>query len=227
MIGCALSHLKVWKDIVSAENKHNNKRWHLVLEDDVVITKTTMNYLQEIENIVPMLENETIINLACPYIFCKHPTEGVGDSKLIKTQLMSVFTSAYLVTTDMAKALLRKYDRVIWHIDQMITFSGVGNIYVTSQSIVKHKGLLPEASLNVSHNSVMPILDWVFQKVGLNSYRHMLASTVFCLFLVYTISVYHLILVILLLGNVVWCKSFVLYMYIGLELLVYIIQLFI
>ena len=204
MVGCALSHMKTWEMIASTKSG----KWHLVIEDDVTITKRTIDFLNKLKkDVIDGLGDKVIINLACPFDFCKSPFKKEKE-ELLRTPFFSVFASAYLITTEMARALVDRYKKVYWHVDEMMAFSGIGEFYVTPYSIVEHNGLRPEMSHNLDRNMFMPLFDWNLKYMGWNKLRHIMASTVFSLNMKYSISVYHLVFGLLLLLNMFFLESF-------------------
>ena len=52
-LGCALSHINLWKDFYESENKDKDKKYLLVLEDDVIINKNIYNDIGELSAYFP------------------------------------------------------------------------------------------------------------------------------------------------------------------------------
>ena len=231
MIGNAMSHIAIWKEIMVSES---SDKWHLILEDDAEFTDETINFLNKLSNTSIINENDIIINLACPGIFCRigpsvivntFPDNKKNDTLLVKPMYPSS-TAAYLITKNTAKKL---YDYFIKNkIDGFgdmqiaLNFSEIGiNYYATRNKVIN----LSSDSINSTTGSgykPLFLLNKIL-KYFLGSQVTWLEYPRFAFNLTVPITGYVFIFLILLALNLVFFGSILIYIYLLLELTITII----
>ena len=158
MIGCALSHLYVWKQIASSE-----KEYSIVFEDDVIFTK---NFKSGFENYLKNVPEDFDI-LALGYLDASHPVLYLTHSILnqfkynvmkdvngyIIQPQMFLQAHAYIVSKKGAKRLIELMDGYIYqHIDYTINSFYLKDqlqVYAVKDRIAFQTSTLSESS-NVS-----------------------------------------------------------------------------
>ncbi len=229
-IGTALSHSNLWKLI-----KNSNSNYALILEDDAILNKNTINIIKELQ-----------INLNkqdCPYkdfdiisLFCGgcvfHPDilynklfnknfgyDLIPGIKIIKRKSLSS-TVAYIVSKKGVNALLthiKKIDKAID--DQMKDIAKNDNInyYTTLPNAVDHD--FGESTIHSLSNrsiflNILNFFNLQMVTYGLSlpliTIRH------------YTVNFYTCILLIVMMLNILFIKNKILMVLILVELLLYI-----
>ena len=118
MVGCGLSHIKLWQKIVN-----ENIELSLILEDDFVFYDDFNNLLLNIPN------NYDMIHLSS-CIFHNKYLKLYNINDYFYKQLFIVQTLSYIITLDGAKKLLKYINKVSYHIDVDISFkSNYSDLY--------------------------------------------------------------------------------------------------
>lgn len=192
MIGCALSHVRTWKEI----SKLPSNRWHLVLEDDALFLDKSIDMFLDLEqhliqkNILSC--DLAIINVA-PNLLAQNKNNGLRIFT-IKSPIFNYSTASYLLTTKTARYLLRYFSIAHYHIDICIFHSPKTRwfVYKTNINLVDNMGLSPELSNNMSLTTVTPLFDRC--AILFPSVRFVMRTTLFAILTHYEITVSHLIL---------------------------------
>lgn len=180
MIGCALSHIGIWRHIVK-----NNLTNVLVLEDDAYPVDNFNALLKEYWKQVPkgwdMLylgclgtcEKNEIVNTLYAIRTGKKNKKIYKDGKLMKNVYKPAgpfATHAYMISNKGAKKLLNHdaFKKISYHIDSVIANNIVGddfNIYAVDPMLVYQKCTADYSDVQTSSH---PIIDTVASKLKTN-----------------------------------------------------------
>lgn len=120
MIGCGLSHIKLWQKIVN-----ENIELSLILEDDFIFHDDFKNKLDNILLNIPNNNYHLIYLSSC--IFQNKYLKLYDINDYFYKQLFIVQTLSYIITLDGAKKLLKYINKVSYHIDLDICFKSILN----------------------------------------------------------------------------------------------------
>lgn len=99
-IGCALSHLKTYREILCRDLPRA-----LILEDDVILSAEVPDVLSALEDLLP--QEDPIICLLSPAVFRPSPAlADLGGDHALRQFQSGYFTSSYIVTQAAAAWLL-------------------------------------------------------------------------------------------------------------------------
>lgn len=141
MIGCWLSHLKIWKKVVDEDIPYA-----VILEDDAIIPNNYSEKINRLINFVP--ENADIVLLGCLMgcrddpnlnlmekmitMFYKPRDYSVVNQEIIVPQMFTG-TFAYLITNRGAKKCLKELGKVSYHIDNIMSKNKELNLYAVKK----------------------------------------------------------------------------------------------
>lgn len=144
MIGCGLSHIKIYEDIIN--NNYNNV---LILEDDVYFVD---NFHHILNNAVKEIPNDyDILYLGSigssskeTYYDYNYFLKLLNNKNKIKNNYKNIFcpefplgTHAYIISNKGCKNILNTIPKVNFHIDWQISLNNKNlNIYATNEKIV-------------------------------------------------------------------------------------------
>jgi len=132
-IGCALTHKKIWEQIINLENKNT-----LIFEDDVIIPK---NFLKKFNSYSKQIPNDwDIIFLGGVRIFGKQITKNIIKAVSTPDNIMSnCGLYAYIVNKNSAQKLINKCNPINNYIDiQINRHYNTLNAYYIQPNIIKH-----------------------------------------------------------------------------------------
>lgn len=132
-IGCALTHKKIWGQIINLENKNT-----LIFEDDVIIPK---NFLKKFNSYSKQIPNDwDIIFLGGVRIFGKQITKNIIKAVSTPDNIMSnCGLYAYIVNKNSAQKLINKCNPINNYIDiQINRHYNTLNAYYIQPNIIKH-----------------------------------------------------------------------------------------
>lgn len=226
IIGCSMSHLSLWKQIAKSPDK-----WHLILEDDGELTDETINFFNDLANSSLINDDDIIISLTCNSI-CEGPsinipvkseTDNAMNNLLVKPMFPSGF-AAYLITKNTAKKI---YDfvsknkinyypdlQIIWNISKI----GI-KYYATRDHVVK---LSEDRNNSTLGSKSLPLLYNFLSTIGFSKLAWHLTSPIVALNLSIPINAYVLIFLVLLALNFFILGSVLIYLYLLLELALFI-----
>lgn len=220
MVGCAISHKNLWKRLVSDPNAD----YYIIMEDDAIIDNDFKNIIQEIDSIKDKL-NIDILSLYCgPFknVQCNHITQvyTLSNGIIIGKPIFPLSLIGYIISKQGAKKLLSSIIKINAGIDTEMALKNMFddlNYYSLSKNIIKHNwDMLSEIEVNHDNKS---ILLNILLALGLNDIYWLLNSVILTLFLKYTINLYLIILIFLLILNVLIFKNKFLYIFIILEII--------
>lgn len=102
-IGCALSHVHVYRQIID-----RNLPLALILEDDVIVTHSTVPVLSEIASLVNTRRPEVLLLSPAQSASNGHGERTTTSGHVLAPFASGYFTSSYIVTNWAARALLRE-----------------------------------------------------------------------------------------------------------------------
>jgi GR25 family glycosyltransferase involved in LPS biosynthesis len=225
MIGCTMSHIKLWKQLL--EDKNNDT--YLILEDD--IEDINIEQLNSLFNFI----NETkfdydYINLNCISMFCQNLNKGikVNDKLYLTNKLFSMGAAAYIINKSGAKKLVDMFNKykIIYYNDISVTFKkylSLNNFkqYNTNYNIIiLNEETTVNSTITKTHNSIILVL---LHKLKLYEIEWNLRVSLFTLFRKIQISFYFCILVAILVLNIKKLKIKYLNYFIILELVLLIL----
>lgn len=232
IIGCAMSHIALWKEISESDNK-----WHLVLEDDIEFTDETINFLKKIQNSSIMNEDNIIISLNCTGPLCTGQSvslhfnvndeihniqKNIEKNKLIQPDF-PLGTVAYLITKNTAKKLYDYYieNKINYHIDFQTAWnlSKLGIKYLTTENYVVN---LTDDNNNstIGSGKILYILSNILNSLGLSKFVWYLSVPILTINLSTVINGFILLFILLLLLNFFFIQNILLYIYLLLELVI-------
>jgi len=109
MVGCGMSHIKIWEEIIQ-----NNIEFSLILEDDFIFKENFLNDFNELIKNVP--DNFDLLFLNENILINKYLKIQDINNYLYKP-LFLFHTISYIITLEGAKKLLKKINKVSYHID--------------------------------------------------------------------------------------------------------------
>jgi glycosyl transferase family 25 len=144
MIGCGLSHIKIYEDVIN--NNYNNV---LILEDDIYFADDFHTIFNDALNNLPT--DYDILYIGCFGLSSKEINYDynylfklLSNKKKQNNTFKNIFcpefplgTHAYIISNQGCKKLLEIINKINWHIDWQISFNNKNlNIYVTNKKIV-------------------------------------------------------------------------------------------
>ena len=120
MIGCALSHIKLWEKIVT-----ENIELSLILEDDFILQNDFKNKINNVLLNIPNYDNYMIFLSSC--IFQNKYLKLYDVNDYFYKQSLILQTLSYIITLECAKKLLKYINKVTYHIDIDIWFKSIVN----------------------------------------------------------------------------------------------------
>jgi GR25 family glycosyltransferase involved in LPS biosynthesis len=159
IIGCAQSHITLWKDMVN-----KNESYRIIMEDDAKFdTIELKNILNTIDEYLQDKTDAIIISLMCIGPFCNIGKEMyIGNYKLVNS-IFPLCTTAYIINNAAAKYILKQIDNTVtYHIDFDIARLAIQSnknlkYFVVSPNIVSTMDT--NTSIGTSHNKSL-LLGW-------------------------------------------------------------------
>ena len=140
-IGCYLSHVTIWKDILE-----NNIKQALILEDDANLPKRFNEKLEEKIKFVP--KDYDIILLGCKCLKCK---KMEGYRKVKRFRLLH----SYIITNNCIKKIYNKMFPIKQQIDSEISdLSDLINIYALDINMVNQYNSKSDIQIPLNNNSI-------------------------------------------------------------------------
>ena len=200
MIGCALSHKTLWKQLLSDETTN----YYLICEDDVVLTDKFLKFIIDFDKLKDDIDFD-MINFSCRNIGCGIIKDEIpiNDIKIGKC-LTPLTTTSYLISKKGANKLLKILSKVNYHIDIEIAYTNYFNdfnYYATSEPLVNF--LDDDSTLTVKNNC---LTNKLLKHLNINYYCWLINEPVLVVNLEYSISWLVIFLLLLLLLNIFLIK---------------------
>ena len=189
MIGCAMSHLKIWREFISS-----GEDFICISEDDVTYNKKFPKFLKDIDLIYNKLKFD-YLSLSCSVGISYSFSDNIKLREYIFNKpLFPLTTASYILSKKGAQKLIKYFDKINYHIDFSVAFKDIEYYYLKSPEIlhVKHD---EDSNIIVKNNG---ILNMTLQSLGFKKLNWMLSLTAFTIKLKTSISVYALILMIII-----------------------------
>ena len=192
IIGCALSHLKIWKEFEKSKDK-----LILISEDDVEYNSHFPVFLKNIYKIYDKIRFDILnLNTSVGIFSSFQNSEYIDKYELIKP-IFPLTMASYILSKTGVKRILRIInDKIHYHIDFLIAkenFFYNLNYYALKNINVLNVSYTSDSNLISKNNG---ILNYIIDKCGLEKLNWLLSNNACCLFLKYSISVYTLILIL-------------------------------
>lgn len=215
IIGCALSHLKLWEQLIL----DNSNNYYIILEDDLnYIDKDQINKLLDQINKIQY----DYINLHCEICLshsCDKIEINIDGLKLCKS-IFPLTTAGYIINKEGAQKLVNIIkNNITYHIDFTIALLQHMHkdfkIFHTKPNLVK-----PSTNdSNINGKIVTPTL-FLLDKLNFNKLKWLFSVPVFTINMKYIIPIYFIIIVTLLIifrNN----RYFLIFLYIELLFCIY------
>jgi glycosyl transferase family 25 len=229
IVGCAQSHKEIWKKLV----KDDKANYYLILEDDAIVSKKSVEIIKKLESKITE-HSIDFINLYCVHTACGfakteaknsiHATDlnihrfKIDDYEFGKP-VFPFSTTGYIITKKGAQKLLDDLEKTNYHIDFEISLrrlKGNFNYYTSNKPVIETTG--DETTLGKPNNTIITtILNWL----GLEYYVWGLTIPIFTIKMQYTINLMLLLLVGLLLINHIFIKSKIVVWFVLVELVLF------
>ena len=179
-IGCALSHLLVWKKLIKSKKENC-----VVFEDDIIYNKN-LDIKVEIENALNLVpKNFDILYLGS--VILPLPFDSIKINKKIEKPNIALATHAYIISRRCAKKLLKlMYNKkyIFQHIDlclQYLSYRKFINTFIISPRIIFQTSTNNIESSSNSTNNHPIILQKFLSKFKIDKYvKANYLSTVSC-----------------------------------------------
>ncbi len=218
IIGCAMSHIALWKQLIN-----DTTDYYIILEDDSIIDDNFINTINEINSIKNKL-NFDILSLYCgPNLNCiqYEYVHELSNGNIIGRPLYPLSMASYIINKNGAKKILSLLDKINYHIDFEVAWKSLFydiNYFSLNNNIIKHKWDTKSTIETYNHKS---ILLFILEKLGFHEIYWILNLSAFTLFMKYTINIYLLLIIIILILNMIWFKNTFLYVFTMLEIILY------
>lgn len=221
MIGCALSHIQLWKQLLN----DNTTDKYLILEDD--IGDIDINKLINLLNFIGKNKLEyhmiNLSSIACGGKIIKNKIQ-IGENLYIGKGLMPLGTAGYIINKKGAEKLINNINKhkIKTHIDMQINI--IKNLYdtdftyyVVEPTIVKLNDIDSNQSTLV--NNKKNIMSFILQKINLGRLKWYLNTPIIIIRRKIEIDLYTLLLLLLLIINIKKIKNQYITYFILLELI--------
>lgn len=216
MIGCALSHKNLWKQLLNDENTNA----YVIMEDDA---QFDINFVKSILKIDSYLDKYSIdlINLYCVNIGCGiNKIEFEIDEYKFGKSLFPLTLTGYIITKVGAKKLLDIINKINYHIDFQIANENLTknlNYYVCFPPLVlsDHDN---STINNKSHSVVLSLLN----TIGFKYITWLLNVPIFNIKMIFVINIWLIILLLSLLINNKTINNSIINLIIIIEIILYI-----
>lgn len=215
-IGCALSHIELWRKMI-----RENIEFIIVLEDDVVIDEFFVNVIKLIEHLNSF--SFDFLSLYSENKFGKQKIYHLIDDIFIEKPLFALSMASYIISNKGARRLLNLIPKINFPIDFEIAlkrFFYQVDYYCTSKNITK---LNKKLESTIRHNKDSTIFMNLVRKTENEMLYQKFSVPLFTFFMKYPLTPYLLLLIILLIVNIFYLNSYVLYFLLILELILYFI----
>jgi glycosyl transferase family 25 len=209
MIGCAMSHLTVWREFISSDED-----FICISEDDVTYNKKFPKLLKDVNLIYDKLKFD-YLSLSCSVGISNSFSNEIkiGEYKFNKP-IFPLTTASYILSKKGAQKLIKYFDKINYHIDFSISvnnlFKDVEYYYLKSPDIlyVRHD----DSNIIQKNNGLLNI---TLNNLGLKKINWLISNTVFTIKLKTSISVYALMLMIIIVLCIIkkyYIASFILFL---------------
>lgn len=223
IIGCAMSHLKIWKQLIDDKLVD----YYIIMEDDAIIDdnfKTTISSIQDLID-----EKKISFDLLSLYCYgpfnCKHHKNIITIKNYkIGKPFFPTSTASYIISKPGAKKLISKiYNKIAHHIDLQIAFHSTLNdieYYSLQPNLVKINENNKTSTLGSKSTS---IIFGILKFLNLNTLIWHLNHTSLSINQKIDLNPYLIIMIFILLLDLIFFKSVILAVFIILDLAIYLL----
>jgi GR25 family glycosyltransferase involved in LPS biosynthesis len=213
MIGCALSHKYLWKQLLSDKNTN----YYIIIEDDVIIKDKFKNFIIDLDKIKDKIDFD-VISLSCRNIGCSIIKNEFSINNIhIGKCLIPLSTGGYIISKKGAFNLLKILPTINYHIDTEIAFKNYFydfNYYVTSECLINFVD--GDSTLSLKNNS---LTNKFLKYLNLDFYCWLINEPILVFNLEYTFTILVFLLLLILFFNIIYFESFFITLFIIFELL--------
>lgn len=224
IIGCHLSHLRLWQEIASTYGC-DAKKWFMVLEDDAKINNDFVTNLAGVFNDISRWEDVPIyyeypefVHLSCN-LLCK---VGARVTPYLSTTHAVTTTRAYLISAAGACKLAKKVSTIQYHVDIYLTINQLLNntlrLYTTKNYVANNDAMQSTISYNTFPRILADILNILFTALDANEYHVLYTGSFLTFFQKISVNVLIIPTVIVIAVLIAKGKAFWAAAYIALEL---------
>lgn len=210
IIGCALSHIQLWKQLINSEEKY-----YVIFEDDIEINKDTINVINKLEQYIIEYSID-YLNLNCVNYGCTlYETKFKIDNYEFGKPLMPLQTNAYIVTKVGAGKLLKMIEKINYHLDFQILISKMFydfNYYTSSPPLLK----LTNNETTIGKNRTTLTLK-ILDDLNFKFVSWLFNVPIITINLVYEINILLLIILLLIPLNYYYFQSNIIFLFLILE----------
>lgn len=225
IIGCALSHISIWKSISLLPDIPNNK-FHIILEDDSRFTDKTIEYFESLAK-SPLVTNpetaDLIINFICTGALCtgtNHPANKDFVSPILPFGL-----AGYLITKGAATKLYKYFstNKVSYHIDFVLAhiYDDLDITYMVNSNGILELDQVDNANSTNFSPSPFAITKF-FDFIGLSKLSWFLSTSVCTIKLSFSINLLIILFFVLLVLNITKFNNLLIYLYLLTEFLMWV-----
>lgn len=222
MIGCASSHIALWKQLINDDKTD----YYIVLEDDVEIDNTFIKIIKLIEeNIKSNKLNFDYLNLHCTILglncYQYSHVLQLDDEYVIGKSLFPLTTASYIISKDCASKLVNLFDTINYHVDFEIALkSKLHNInYLTLNKKLTKTQEHNESTMN--DFKVMSPIIMILKFFKLDFLAWLLYLPLFTIGMKYPINLMVILLILLTILNITKLKSPYITIYLLIEFVIY------
>lgn len=191
IVGCALSHLKLWEQLIS----DNSNNYYVILEDDLnYINKDLLNKLvDQLDKI-----DYDYINLFCE-ICGSYSCDDINiDGLKLCKSIFPLTTAGYIISKKGAQKLVNIVkNNIMYHIDFTIALSQYIykdlKVYVTRPNLVR-----PSTNDSNINNKIMTPLLFLTNRLNFSKLSWLLSVPVLTINMRYTLPLYLFLIIMLL-----------------------------
>lgn len=220
MIGCNLSHKTLWKQLIES-----NEDAYIILEDDMLLNEKFIRILPMIELCMSKYKID-VLNLNCSIdINCTlKRKEFIIEDIAFGKPYAPLSTCAYIITKQGASKLLSKLSNAYYHVDFEILMvrDNLINYYTCNPPL-----LSIDYQFNTTLASKKPLIFIkLLETLRLKETAWLLNVPLLTICYKFEINLYFVFLCVLLCINILKSNNIYIYIYIGIELCIYILYSF-
>jgi glycosyl transferase family 25 len=197
MIGCALSHITIWKEF-----KKSREKFILICEDDVEYKKNFPKFLENIDKIYNDLQFDFLtLNNSIGIYNSFSKTKKINNYEFSKP-IFPLTMASYILSRKGVYKLLNLIPKITYHIDFEIAFKKIFND-------LEYYSLKNPSVLNIPYTTDSNIIsenngffNYFLELLNLKKLNWLLSNTAITLFLKRSISVYCCILIFIIIFSI-------------------------
>ena len=194
MIGCAMSHLTVWKNF-----KQSRDKFILISEDDVEYKKDFLIFLKNIEKIYNETHFDFLSLNDSVGVYNSFHKSIIVDKYELSKPIFPFTMASYILSRKGVYKLLRMIQKINYHIDFEIAFKKMFcddlEYYYLKEPKILEVSYTTDSNIISDNNG---FLNYLLELLRLKKINWLISNTVFTLFLKKSISIYCCIIVLLI-----------------------------